>query len=234
MKNLLLGGFLTLVFFGFYSCDPCSDCGPSTTEPEVKVTFFNGDSLAQMQDSLVVVDTLIFAVDSLLIVVDSVQNGGELSDERTALENFIDGLTHLRSTKTDSMVADCLDSLGIVIDDQIDLLASGVTAVDELLHVSAGFVLENLDSADVHYLAMDLAGTESEYEAEIAGSRYQMSFLYEQVDELDEDRNLIRRALLQQITTDFDSVFCICTETDTVDISNIDCLASETTLHAYF
>ena len=235
MKNLLIGAVLTLVLLSTIpACDPCNDCGPTTFEPEVSATFFNGDSLTTMRDSLVVVDTLIAVTDSLIIILDSIQNGGDLESEQQSLEMFIDGLTDARLGRTEAELASYLVNQKSEVEVQITLLETGNTKLDALDLITTGLGFTDLDSSDVFLLPMVLDSDGAVYTMEIDGEEYAMGFTYELVDEFDADKNLLRDALLSEVTiSGFDSLFCIC-DLDTVQNNQVNCLASQTTIHAYF
>lgn len=233
MKNLLLASLFSFGLLGLNTaCDPCTGCDPVTSEPTIQAAFFNGDSLQQVQDSVWIVDTLRVVVDSLLIVVDSIGKGGTLVSERQDLENYIDGLTNLRNSKTDSLVADCLDSLANVLNEQVSLLESGVTAVDliELTNTSA---TDDSDSAAFHDLPLYLGGEVSNYELTIGNQSYSLDINYLLTDAINEDHRVIRSAFVESITASFDSLFCFC-GADTVSCSTIECDAFSTSIDCYF
>lgn len=86
-KEFLNWTFFVLLTFplGILSCEDCSDCGPSTSEPYVNFRFFNIDSLRKVEDTLLVLE------DSLGKVIEGIDSGNtDLDSIRTLLEADID------------------------------------------------------------------------------------------------------------------------------------------------
>jgi hypothetical protein len=216
-----------------WACDPCNDCGPIEQEPTIGLFFVNADSLQTTTDSLEVVDTLIFVSDSLNIVNDSIANGAlGYEDEQLALENFIDGLTHLRSVAED--LSDSLSQINILLTSILSDIEDGNVLIDQLLLVETGFDSIFTDSTSEYYAPLLMTAEETELSITIANIPYQLTLAYDLFDEIDIDHRVQRRA--QNVTIkshSFDSVKIACNSI------NFDCnsevlLDNETIITCYF
>ena len=184
-------------------------------------------------DSLEVVDTLIYATDSLLIVYDSIEaEASGYEDEKLALENFIDGLTNLRTVEENFLAY--LKAKKIDLNSLISTIESGDVLVQQLLVMNIGLDSVFTDSSTSYVTPLHYTSEETELAITLAGIQYDLVLSYELFDELDIDHRVLRRA--QNIVAKshtFDSVKIAC------DSVNFNCttgliLDKETIITCYF
>ena len=224
--------FLILVVV-LWACDPCTDCGPVEREPNVQVGFINQTALLLNQDSLKVVDTLIIAANSLDDINERIKAGEQdLEDNKSKFEEFIDGLTQLRTTSDN--LSDTLSSIKTLLTAQISDQEKGNILIDYLLNVNASLDLIFEDSMANYTLALNYDSDITEYLISINQNKYTLELTYDLFDEIDLDHQVLRRAQNIEVKShSFDSLTVSC------DSANFDCdtslvLDKETVITCYF
>ncbi len=184
-------------------------------------------------DSLEIVDTLRFVADSLFTINDSIDAGViGYEDEQLALENYIDGLTHLRLTSAD--LSGELELINSDLKEIISDIESGLVKLDQLFVVNTGLDSVYTDSATSYYAPLDMTTEETELSITLNATSYSLILGYELFDEVDIDRRIIRQAMSVSINShSFDSVQIACDSVN-FDCNSNDFLAKETILTCYF
>lgn len=213
MKNCLS---IFSIFLIIAACDPCDDCDSISFEPTVSFTFINQDSISSIDDSLAVFayndsalstngDSLLILRDSLNVINESISNGGDFTTEKMNLEQWIaerQGDSTLFATKNKDA-----DSLSTVFNTTKSLISSGLLLVDQIEILGASNVLTYTDSAISWNIPLSFDGSFTEYEVTIAGVTETIELAYDNIQEVDEQRNvLIRAENIRVINTSYDSL----------------------------
>lgn len=213
MKNCLS---IFSIFLIIAACDPCDDCDSISFEPTVSFTFINQDSISSIDDSLAVFayndsalstneDSLLILRDSLNVINESISNGGDFTTEKMNLEQWIaerQGDSTLFATKNKDA-----DSLSTVFNTTKTLISSGLLLVDQIEILGASNVLTYTDSAISWNIPLSFDGSFTEYEVTIAGVTETIELAYDNIQEVDKQRNvLIRAENIRVINTSYDSL----------------------------
>lgn len=213
MKHILS---IFILFILIVSCDPCDDCDSVSFEPTVSFIFINQDSISsidlklaeihQIDSSLTAnVDSLTVLRDSLTIVNDSIANGGSLTTEKMNLEQWIS------DRQADSTIfavqGEGNDSISSVLSTTKTTINSGLILVDQIDILGANSILTYEDSATSWSIPLAFDGSFTEYEVTIAGVTETIELAYDNVQEVDEQRNvLIRAENIRVVNEPYDSL----------------------------
>lgn len=231
MKNILS---IFILFILIVSCDPCDDCDSVSFEPTVTFIFINQDSISsidsklaeinQIDSSLTAnVDSLTVLRDSLTIVNDSIANGGSLTTEKLNLEQWIS------DRQADSTIfavqGEGNDSISDVLSTTKTTINSGLILVDQIDIPGSNSILTYEDSSTTWSIPLAFDGSFTEYEVTIAGVTETIELAYDNVQEVDEQRNvLIRAENIRVVNEPYDSLIN-CEE---------NCIDGEATFTFYF
>lgn len=218
------------------SCDPCDDCDSVSFEPTISLIFINQDSIQKIDDSLAIIsfndsslaaniDSLIFLKDSLASINDSIQNGGDLNNEKMTIEQWI------MDRQSDSLLFATknlgTDTIAPLLNKTKTSINTGLLQVDEIEILGTGFILtyDDIDSATVWSIPLSYNEEFNQYEITIAGVPRTIEFSYENFQELDKERNVLVRAKdIQVVSTTFNSF----------DNCEDNCVDGEATFTFYF
>ena len=185
MKNIFPIVFLIVVVFS------CSDEAELFfNEPNVKVQFFNIDSLSKLEDSLAILD------DSIKIIAhyDTLWNDSikVLNDTISSLTILIDsGQIDLETNKilfeqnlllvlsNDSIYSEkdrLLDSVRSIISARISDVSSGKMLLSTLRNTENGESLNYTDSMYSYSIPLSMTADFTSYDMEIDGKIYQLEF----------------------------------------------------------
>ena len=213
MKHLLsiLSLFLLIV-----SCDPCNDCDSISFEPTVTFIFINQDSVSAINDSLAVINTIDSSLtanidsltvlrDSLQTVIDSIANGGSLSSQQMDLEQWI--ADRQADSTTFAIRNEGSDSISNILTTTRTTINSGLLLVEQIDISGANQLLTYTDSATSWIIPLAFDGSFTEYNVTIAGVTETIELDYDNVQEIDEQRNvLIRAENIRVINEPYDSL----------------------------
>ena len=195
MKNIFPIVFLIVVVFS------CSDEAELFfNEPNVKVQFFNIDSLSKLEDSLAILD------DSIKIIAhyDTLWNDSikVLNDTISSLTILIDsGQIDLETNKilfeqnlllvlsNDSIYSEkdrLLDSVRSIISARISDVSSGKMLLSTLRNTENGESLNYTDSMYSYSIPLSMTADFTSYDMEIDGKIYQLEFEYKRINKEDE------------------------------------------------
>ena len=212
----LLNIFILFLFIA--SCDPCDDCDTVSFEPTISLIFINQDSVNSLDDSLMVfafndsaLAVHVNALDTLRLRLVEVQNG--LDTGNTSLQAEKDEILSLiPERQNDSTLYATLnqdsDSLTAVFNQTKSTINSGMLQVDqiEILGTQNILTYEDIDSATSWSIPLAYDGEFTQYEVTIAGIARTIEFSYDNIQEVDEERNvLIRAENIQVVSSTFDS-----------------------------
>ncbi|WP_436516731.1 hypothetical protein [Ekhidna sp. To15] len=213
MKNCLS---IFSLFLIIVACDPCDDCDSISFEPTVSFTFINQDSISSIDDSLAIFafndsalsvneDSLLVLRDSLNTVNESISNGGDFTTEKMNLEQWI-AERQVDSTFFATKNKDA-DSLSTVFNAAKTTINSGLLLVDQIEILGANNLITYTDSATTWNVPLSFDGSFTEYEVTIAGITETIELAYENIQEVDEQRNvLIRAENIRVVNTPYDSL----------------------------
>ncbi|MEO9869515.1 hypothetical protein [Ekhidna sp.] len=235
MKNILS---IFVLFILIISCDPCDDCDSVTFEPTVSFIFINQDSIEAINDSLSVIaeidsslstniDSLILLKDSLQILEDSIANGGMLDQQKIDIETLIGSrqadslLFAMKNAGTDTIIP--------ILNSTVASINSGLILVSEIAIPGTGYSEVYEDSALVWSIPLSFDNAFAEYNVTIDGFTETIELLYDNVQTVDEQRNVLIRAenieVINKTYLEIDSVKSNCTE---------NCVDGEATFTFYF
>ncbi len=212
MKNCLI---IFSLFLVIVACDPCDDCDSISFEPTVSFVFINQDSINALDDSLAVFafndsslnankDSLLALRDSLDKVNVAISNGGDFTSEKSDLEQWISS-RQVDSTFYATLNKDA-DSLSAIFNTTKTTISSGLLLVDQIEILGASNLLTYTDSATAWSIPLAFDGSFTQYEITIAGKTETVELAYDNIQEIDEQRNvLIRAENIQVVSTTFDS-----------------------------
>jgi hypothetical protein len=186
-------------------------------EPTVSLVFINQDSINLIDarldffssnDSALAVH--IDALDTLRSRLEDVQNGLDtgnisLQDEKDQL------LIHISERQADSLFYEekniNSDSVSILTQTKA-IINSGMLQVDqiEILGTQNILTYEDVDSATSWSIPLSYDGEFTQYEVTIAGITRTIEFSYDNIQEVDQERNvLIRAENIQVVSSTFES-----------------------------
>ncbi|WP_425391768.1 hypothetical protein [Ekhidna sp.] len=193
MKQLLS---IFILFLIITSCDPCDDCTSVTYEPTVQLKFINQDSISKL-DALISINSIEDdKIDSLLQVID---------DSET---NKIDSLNNEKSA---------IDSVNAAYNVIKSTINSGLILVQRISIVGSSYDSIYTDSASSFSIPLSYDKSFNQYEIVINDFSEIIEFDYNNVQELDESRNVLIRAtnirVVESNYVKIDSVQSNCEET---------------------
>lgn len=220
------------------SCDPCDDCDTVSFEPTVSLVFINQDSIKNINDSLSVIafndsalNVHIDALDTLNARLAEIQVGLDTGNASLQAEKDLIQLTLIPERKADSMLYATknlgTDTIVPILTQTRTLINSGLLSVDKIEILGTSFVdlFEDVDSATTWSIPLSYDGEFTQYEVTIAGVSEIIEFAYDNVQEVDQQRNvLIRAQNIRVINEPYDSLIN-CEE---------NCIDGEATFTFYF
>ena len=183
-------------FLLFYSCLECETCGPSPTGPVFTARFFNIDSLTQLEEEIVILDSLIDETDSIAdLFQDSLDIVDELLDQPDSLIMNEDSLENLQDNFQSIIEAlqaqeDSLAALRTEFSDTQGTINSGLIRVDTIQAIGTnnsllirdtifqGVNFSVVDSFTSFQIPVDLEFEESTYIIIIGNRRDTLSVSY--------------------------------------------------------
>lgn len=239
MRHWLSIVFSAVVLIVAFACQ--QDEEELYDEPNVRLTFYNMDSLVQVQDTLAQVDTLLsinddslmFYSDSASVLLDSI---GRLTvlilegdESLIPVRDEVDSIYQLTLIHYDQFVT--ADSVLGVSESHwstvANVIESGVILISSISNKKNGNAISYEDSTDVWQLPLSNSENDVSLSFEIDGQNYDLNVSYQRTTTVDEYNNVVIQAYdIDTISQTFDSLYIKC--------STLDCIDYETTFDIYF
>ncbi len=171
-----------------FGCDSCDECGePLVQNLGVAIEFNHLTRIQEIQDSLVIVDSVEVLNDSLMHIQIGLDTGNTtLEDEKLAVEALIDGLTTLRNEVND--LDSTLSAITTDLNAVITTINTNSLIVDQLVLLNTGESRIYSDSMVTYILPLSFTDGQSDYRIRIDGTDYFMSLTYVLEEEVNADR----------------------------------------------
>ncbi len=220
------------------ACDACDNCGITSREPTISLTFINLDSLNKLNDSFSVIsiqnrsldsalislaDTINKLNDRLAILTDLIANGGMFDAEKQLIESAISKFITEKVNSTEQKTIN--DSLKIVIGEAQSRINSGLVRVNEIQVVETGRSITYEDSSVIYALPLALDKSFVNYSINIAGKLNTLEVDYTIFEEVDVERNVLIRA---------DNITIVTHSFDSLNACEENCLDGEASYTFYF